>query len=162
MFVIVSFGCPSRWPWLGLLWTGLWNYMSSPFQVKNLWKCSGNTFSHQIHPRHCNNHVVCFGCPKLSNPCLFLRFQEISCLIPSKWGSSCKSPRETTFLSKSTRSTLWKTCLFQTGFMKQHAWWSVQISHLLSCHCYASNCVFWVPPAQTQLNREVSRDHMPI
>ena len=71
MFVIVSFGCPSRWPWLGLLWTGWWNYIPNPFQVKNLWKCSGHTFSHQIHPGHCNNHVVCFGCPKLSNPCLF-------------------------------------------------------------------------------------------
>ena len=89
------------------------------------------------------------------------KFQEISCLIPSKWGSSCKSPRETKFLSKSTWSTLWKTCLFQTSFMKQHAW-SVQISHLLSCQCYASSCVFWVPPAQTQLNRDASRDHMPI
>ena len=89
------------------------------------------------------------------------RFQEISCLIPSKWGSSCKSPRDTTFLSKSTRSTLSKTCLFQTGFMKRHAC-SGQISHLLSCHCYASICVFWVPPAQTQLNREASRDHMPV
>ena len=56
---------------LGLLRTGLWNYMPNPFRVKNLWKCSGNTFFHQIHPGHCNNHVVCFGCPKLSNPGLF-------------------------------------------------------------------------------------------